>query len=149
VEGVGTCFAWSNRFQVRLGGAAGATFALIALIALLLGACGGSPAGTGEPSATAHERATHESTEAPSTDDDSPTEEQAPEPALCSDGTCSTCGSGLCPSGWYCDESAKGGPACGWLPQCAQKSSCGCMTKVLGSGCSCSDQGSGLHVTCK
>jgi hypothetical protein len=148
VEGVGTCFVWSNRFRVPFrGGSVG--LALFGLCAFLAGACGGSPAGTSEPARAPHEKAASESSDAPSNDEDAPAEEEAPQPALCDDGTCSTCGAGMCPSGWYCDESTKGGPACGWLPQCAQKSSCACLTKVLGAGCSCAEQGSGLHVTCK
>jgi len=74
---------------------------------------------------------------------------ETPKAALCDDGTCSPCGAGVCPSGWYCDESASGGPACGWLPRCAQKSSCACLTSKLGAGCKCSEQDGGLHVTCR
>jgi hypothetical protein len=147
VEGVGTCFVWPNRFRVPFH--SGACLTLLGLCAYLSGACGGSPAGAGEPAATPHEKASRSSSDAPSSDEDSPAEEEAPQAGLCDDGTCSTCGSGMCPTGWYCDESAKGGAACGWLPQCAEKSSCGCLTKVLGSGCSCAEQGNGLHVTCK
>ena len=150
MEGVGTCFVWSNRFRVPFHGGSGVYVALFGLCAGLAGACGGSPAGTGEPAREPHEKASHDSSNTQSSDEDAPAEEEAPQPAaLCDDGTCSTCGSGMCPTGWYCDESAKGGPACGWLPQCAQKSSCGCLTKVLGSACSCTEQGSGLHVACK
>ena len=137
MEGVGLS---SNRFRV---------FSLLALLVAGGSACGGSPAGAGEPAATPHEKASTDTSDAASAEDEAPAEEEAPKPGLCDDGTCSPCGSGMCPSGWYCDESAKGGAACGWLPQCAQKSSCGCLTKVLGSACSCSEQGSGLHVTCK
>ena len=138
MEGVGLS---SNRLGV---------LSLAALFVVgFAGACGGSPAGSGEPAATPHEKAASDASEAPSTEDEGPAEEEAPKPGLCDDGTCSPCGSGMCPTGWYCDESAKGGAACGWLPQCAQKASCGCLTKVLGSVCSCSEQGSGLHVTCK
>ncbi|MEO8903408.1 MAG: hypothetical protein ABI488_14445 [Polyangiaceae bacterium] len=128
-------------------------FGVLSLAALLVvglaGACGGSAAGSGQPARTPHEKAAGESTSSPSAEDEGPAEEEAPKPALCDDGTCSPCGTGICPTGWYCDESAKGGAACGWLPQCVQKPSCGCLTKVLGSACSCSEQGSGLHVTCK
>jgi hypothetical protein len=69
------------------------------------------------------------------------------ETAPCDDGTCTPCGSALCPSGWYCDESAKGGPACGWLPECAQKPTCGCVKRAFG-GCSCEDEGGAAHLTC-
>ena len=147
MEGVGTCLVWSNRFRVSFHGRA--YVALLGLCAYLSGACGGSPAGAGEPARAPHEKTPKNSSDTPSSDEDSPAEEEAPQPGLCDDGTCSTCGSGMCPTGWYCDESAKGGAACGWLPQCTEKSSCGCLTKVLGSGCSCAERGNGLHVTCK
>jgi hypothetical protein len=77
-----------------------------------------------------------------------PTEDDAETRASCDDQTCSPCGSGLCPSGWYCDESASGGPACGWLPQCARASGCACLKRVFGSACTCTETGGGAHVTC-
>ncbi|HEX3775516.1 MAG TPA: hypothetical protein VHV51_13685 [Polyangiaceae bacterium] len=117
-------------------------------LALLLGACGGAAA-TDAPAKTPHE--SHESTAAEdSADDDAPAEEEsAPPRSACDDGSCSPCGTGMCLAGWYCDESASGGAACSWLPQCAQKSSCGCIDRALGSGCKCTEQGGGLHVECK
>lgn len=63
----------------------------------------------------------------------------------CDDGTCTSCGAGHCPIGWYCDESAKGGPACGWLPECTKKPSCACLKRILGG--SCEERGAGLYVT--
>jgi hypothetical protein len=71
----------------------------------------------------------------------------APRGASCDDGTCSVCGSGICPAGWYCDESAPGGAACAWLKECAEKATCGCVTKVLGAACKCRDE-SGIKVSC-
>ena len=65
----------------------------------------------------------------------------------CADGSCFACGSGQCPAGFYCDESAAGGPGCSWLPECAPKSSCACLGRVL-SGCSCSESNGGPRVTC-
>ena len=59
------------------------------------------------------------------------------EAANCDDGTCSTCGSGICPAGWYCDEKASGGGACSWLTECADKPTCACVTRVLGAACKC------------
>jgi hypothetical protein len=144
VEGVGTR---SIGIQVPFVGIGPSAVALG--LVLLATACGGSPAGSSAPAATPHEQATGDSTDTANGDEDAPAEEQAPRAGLCDDGTCSTCGSGICPTGWYCDESAKGGPACGWLPQCAQKSSCGCLTKVLGTACSCNELSHGLHVTCQ
>ena len=115
------------------------------------GACGGTEANSGKAAQSAHEAANadHESGASDSEASDAPAEEEAPKAGPCDDGTCSACGSGVCPTGWYCDESAAGGPACGWLPQCAQKNSCGCLTGKLGSSCKCSEQAGGLHVTCK
>ena len=119
-----------------------------ALGALALAACGGAASSPNSPAETAHESATRPADDATGSDEATPEDEPA-KPALCEDGTCSPCGTGVCPSGWYCDESASGGPACGWLPQCAQKSSCACLAGKLGSGCKCSEQGGGLHVSCK
>ncbi|MFZ5897557.1 MAG: hypothetical protein ACOY0T_41290 [Myxococcota bacterium] len=78
-------------------------------------------------------------------------QEAEPEPARssCDDGGCFACGSGSCPSGWYCDESVSGGAACSWLPGCGAKASCACVSKNLGSDCSCSEESGGPHVTCK
>jgi len=116
---------------------------------LSLGACGGGATSSNASPATAHE-ATREKPGEDAVEDDSPAEEASEAPrSSCDDGTCSACGTGLCPTGWYCDESVSGGPACSWLPQCAQKSSCVCVTGALGSGCKCVEQGGGLHVTCK
>ncbi|HYQ01231.1 MAG TPA: hypothetical protein VER96_21315 [Polyangiaceae bacterium] len=117
---------------------------------LVLAACGGGAAAGSEPPAKAPQATsrTHAEPAADSEEAAVEPEAEAPKAALCDDGTCSPCGAGMCPSGWYCDESASGGPACGWLPRCAQKSSCACLTSQLGSGCKCSEQGGGLHVTC-
>lgn len=121
------------------------------VLSLTLAACGG-----GEPPLVAPPaNARHSDSSAPargdSRADDAPAEEEAPQAGPCDDGTCSSCGAGICPAGWYCDESAKGGPACGWLPACAaaRGTSCACVTGKLGSGCACSEQSGGLHVTCK
>lgn len=73
--------------------------------------------------------------------------ESAPR-AACDDGTCFVCGAGSCPSGWYCDEGAQGGAACSWLPEC-KKTDCACINKVLGSGCSCAEEGGGPHAKCE
>ena len=114
----------------------------------LMAACGGGAA-ENAPAASAHEKASPEPNEASATDDAPAEEESAPPRSSCDDGTCSACGTGMCPTGWYCDESASSGPACSWLPQCAQKSSCNCLTAALGSACKCEEQNGGLHVTCK
>ena len=62
----------------------------------------------------------------------------------CDDGTCTLCGEAQCPAGWYCDESAKGGPACGWLPECAKKPTCACVKKAFPGGCE--ERNGGLYV---
>ncbi|HEV8244180.1 MAG TPA: hypothetical protein VGP93_00290 [Polyangiaceae bacterium] len=117
--------------------------------ALLLG-CGGGSAGS-KPAAAAEGNEKTGASPAASDGHADTEQEEADEPAAkrdpCEDGTCSSCGSGICPSGWYCDESAKGGPACGWLPDCASKLSCGCVSRVF-SSCSCQEKSGGVHVTC-
>src|SRR5688500_3063523 len=97
----------------------------------LLSACGGGtvagkPAEHADPEEDAPEQ-TGDS--APASDEDEAASEP---PALaCADGTCTPCGDGLCPNGWYCDETAKGGAACSWLPECAKKPGCACVERVL------------------
>jgi len=139
VEGVGT--RPKRLFALLVGACA---------YGMLLAACGGG--GSASPAArakTPHEQAHVHTEEADDSEQSAAEPPEAPKAALCDDGTCSPCGAGFCPSGWYCDESASGGPACGWLPKCAQKSSCGCLTGKLGAGCKCSEQNGGLHVTCR
>ena len=120
---------------------------LLTLTLLFVVSCGGAAA-TESPTKTAHEASDAE----PESSSDGEAESEAPPPkkaAACDDGTCSPCGPGMCPTGWYCDESAPGGAACGWLPECAKKSSCGCLTAKLGSSCKCSEQAGGLHLSCQ
>jgi hypothetical protein len=68
----------------------------------------------------------------------------APDP--CRDGTCFVCGDGICPLGYFCDES--GEPACAWLPACAATATCPCVTAALGSACTCQARGDGAFVSC-
>jgi hypothetical protein len=121
-------------------------------MAALLTACGGSApaadsprAGKGEPSDGSGdgEPATDEGSDA-DTDNAASSERSKPS---CDDGTCTPCGEALCPSGWYCDESAPGGPACGWLPECAGKATCGCVKRAF-SDCGCEDRAGSAHVRC-
>lgn len=112
-------------------------------------ACGGT---SPEPKSSASADETYES-EASGDRDTDPGEDGADtEPVAkvdpCADGTCFRCAESVCLSGWYCDEAAPGGPACSWLPDCAAKPSCRCLTKALGASCSCREEGGGLHVTC-
>lgn len=118
-------------------------------LALLCGvatACGGSekPAETAAEKASAHATTSDSSDDAPGASDE--TEPPVPKRATCDDGTCTPCGDALCPTGWYCDESAHGGPACGWLPECAAKAGCACVKKAL--GCACEEKAGAAHVTC-
>jgi hypothetical protein len=138
VEGVGTR---SKRLSALLVGACA--------YCLVLAACGGGAAGSDAPAKAPLEPSNTHSEQVAANDESETEPEAPPKAALCDDRTCSPCGNGVCPSGWYCDESASGGPACGWLPRCAQKSSCSCLTGKLGPGCKCSEQGGGLHVTCQ
>jgi len=123
-------------------------FVAVAFLVAFLAACGGGGGGKpAESSANGAERreAAHESSDQESTSEEASTT-AAPARATCDDGTCSPCGDALCPTGWYCDETAKGGPSCGWLPECAQKSGCACVKKAL--GCACEEEAGGAHVTC-
>jgi len=118
---------------------------------LLLPACGGGSPGVpaesaADTSTSSPEARPRASTAATDANDDGPGPEVSKGPR-CDDGTCSTCGSGICPAGWYCDE--KGGGACSWLAECAQKPTCGCITRVLGAGCKCEATGGGLKVACE
>ncbi|HEY3496334.1 MAG TPA: hypothetical protein VGK73_16655 [Polyangiaceae bacterium] len=114
--------------------------------------CGGST----QPAKEASEGDAERSAAAESGGEDSPADSDSEDKAasaaaekrpVCDDGTCTPCGGALCPSGWYCDESAKGGPACGWLPECVAKPTCACVKRAF-SGCSCEDQGGAAHVSC-
>ena len=121
-------------------------------LALLLPQCGGS-GGSAEPKtvADAETQDAKSSSEGSNSESDDADETSAapekPRGPSCDDGTCSLCGAGICPAGWYCDESAPGGAACAWLKECAEKATCGCVTKVLGSACKCRDE-SGIKVSC-
>ena len=128
-------------------------FPLCLALAVLLPQCGGGAAGSDPKTAASEERDDAERSNADSTaaDAESSTEpataESAPRGPNCDDGTCSVCGSGICPAGWYCDEGAPGGAACSWLTECAEKPSCNCVTKVLGPSCKCRDD-AGIKVSC-
>ena len=122
----------------------------------LLADCGGETATGAEPKSAADDaRASADSNDSSGrTDDDAePASESAAAPERsngtnCDDGTCSKCGNGICPAGWYCDENASGGGACSWLTECAEKPTCACVTRVLGSSCKCREDNGGLKVAC-
>jgi hypothetical protein len=122
------------------------------VIASLLGGCGGSTPAVDSPSSGKEDPSDRHadgeaSTSEGSDDDTEGTASTESEKPTCDDGTCSACGDGLCPSGWYCDESAPGGPACGWLPECAGKATCGCVKRAF-TGCGCEDRAGFAHVRC-
>src|SRR5262245_30809143 len=90
----------------------------------LLAACGG---GAAPPAESPHETSSSEKPASSAARDDDESEssaepESAPAAAACNDATCFSCGSGYCPTGWYCDESGSGGAACSWLPDCGKAS---------------------------
>lgn len=120
---------------------------------LLVAACGSGGSSGTEPKSAADSNDSAQNDSAPSSrdaDDASDATETSAKPRgpSCDDGTCSLCGSGICPAGWYCDEKASGGGACSWLAECAEKATCGCVTRVLGSACKCREEGGGLKVAC-
>lgn len=122
----------------------------VALLAFTAG-CGGSEktavsADGADSSSSSASRDEDAESAGPESDEASADEAPAPK-ASCEDGTCAPCGDALCPSGWYCDESAPGGAACGWLPECAKKPGCACVKKVF-AGCSCEDGGGIPHLSC-
>ncbi len=125
---------------------------LPALLAFLLIQCGGTSATPEAKSADANHEGSASNADETSEDSESASEgssaEGEPQASTCDDGTCSKCGAGICPSGWYCDENASGGPACSWLKECADKPSCSCVTRVLGSSCKCREESGGLKVSC-
>jgi hypothetical protein len=115
----------------------------------LLSACGGAPneaspktAADESPSAASKPSSTRQNQTAATDEAEEP---RGPTGPSCDDGTCSLCGSGICPAGWYCD--AKAG-ACSWLAECAEKPSCSCITRVLGSSCKCDAASGGPKVAC-
>jgi hypothetical protein len=120
-------------------------FGLVALS--VFSACGG---GTTAGKPAEHAEASGDESSEESGEGSGEEEEAASEPPApaCSDGTCTPCGEGFCPNGWYCDQTAKGGAACSWLPECAKKPGCACIERAL-SGCSCEERDGGQHVSCK
>jgi hypothetical protein len=121
--------------------------ALGGALLLSFAGCGGGASDAREP-ATAHAKKSSPASREAESSADEEEEEEAPAALPCADGTCTTCGKGICPAGFYCDESAKGGAACSWLPQCAEHTSCACLGKALGSACKCQEQNGGQHVSC-
>lgn len=116
---------------------------------LVIAACGGAT--TPEASSTPgsdHPRDEDARETAGEAHDEEAAAATAPAKATCDDGSCTPCGGALCPLGWYCDETAAGGPACGWLPECAQKPGCACVKRVL-AACSCEEKAGAAHLSCQ
>lgn len=121
--------------------------ALLATLLALLTGCGGAQ-GTSSRSADDADGSDEGGSLGGSADDAAGDANAGPQGPDCSDGTCFVCGDGMCPVGFFCDEQASGGPACSWLPECADTASCSCVLGVLGSSCSCSDESGGPHLSC-
>ena len=84
------------------------------------------------------------------TADDESSEHSEAEAAAsqCDDGTCFPCADAICPTGYFCDESAAAGPVCEWLPECADSATCSCVLGVVGESCSCDERDGGVYLTC-
>ncbi len=124
----------------------------LALLCLLPQCGGGGPAGSegqaksaADVTSSERDSDSDDSERAAGDDANSDVSADKPQAVACDDGTCSPCGDGICPSGWYCDEKAS---ACSWLTECADKPTCGCVTRVLGSACKCREEAGGLRVAC-
>jgi hypothetical protein len=116
---------------------------------VVLAACGGATTPEASSTPVRDERAHGDSREsARQSSDEEARTEGGPPKATCDDGSCTPCGEALCPLGWYCDESATGGPACGWLPECAQKPGCACVKRAL-PACACEEKAGAAHLSCK
>jgi hypothetical protein len=115
-------------------------------VSLAWPACGGSSPEptTAEHGDTREQQSRNERDDEPSSADSDADEPTIAKKPACDDGTCTLCGDAQCPTGWYCDESAKGGPACGWLPECAKKPTCACVKHAFSGGCE--ERNGGLYV---
>lgn len=114
-------------------------FALPGWVALAA-ACGGAPTPAdgskrAEPSAAQ-----------PAADAAGPATTAPQKRSPCADGSCTECGEGVCPSGYFCVDN-KGKKGCAWLAGCVDKPACGCVSKAL-PACSCKDDAGVARVTC-
>ena len=119
-------------------------------LVLVFAACGGGSTESGPKSADDASNAPDRAADEVSSDEgeargDEKAESRAPAGPSCDDGTCSRCGGGICPAGWYCDEKTS---ACSWLTECADKPTCSCVGRVLGAGCKCREEAGGIKVAC-
>ena len=120
--------------------------AMVLFAGLSSAACGGSSpeSRTAEQAGGESTSPSDESGDGESTETTGSGEAPAAKKASCDDGTCTPCGDAQCPMGFYCDESAKGGAACGWLPECAKKPTCACLKRAF-SG-SCEERSGGVYI---
>ncbi len=106
----------------------------------MLAACGGAPAATDKAKAP-------EPTAPRDPAGASPVATTAPERrSPCADGSCTECGDGVCPSGYFCVDS-KGHKGCAWLAGCVDKPGCACVSKAL-PACACKEDGAAARVSC-
>ena len=131
-------FAFARRAALLLGGLSPGILGLAAL-----GCPAESVPAANSPAASAAEERDPERSRA---------SEKAPQPDLeperpCTNEECVPCGEGLCPEGFFCDES---GPSsgCGWLPDCTSDRSCRCLERRL-PGCKCRQENEGTYLKCE
>lgn len=106
----------------------------------LAAACGGAPSakdGAASPAPT---------TAKASSDGAAPVTTAPQKRSPCADGSCTECGEGICPAGYFCVDN-KGHKGCAWLAGCVDKPACGCVSRALPS-CSCKDDGGVAKVSC-
>jgi hypothetical protein len=112
----------------------------------LLYACGGG-AQASAPKSSGDESSGGDWDEGASPSGDAPMTAEERVESVCADETCTPCGEGFCPSGFYCDESREPA-ACSWLPACVEDASCECVKRTLGAGCECESRSGGSFVSC-
>jgi len=117
-----------------------------ALLLALLHAFGCASAGASARSAGSPDAESEDANAEEASEDTSEDEPAAPAES-CADDSCVPCGAGLCPPGFYCDESAQGGPACGWVPDCPD-SDCDCLARVF-ADCACDAHPAGARLRCE
>ncbi len=118
---------------------------IVATVALLLACCCGC-ASSKHASASPNTYATDET----STTAESATSPRTPALPSCEDGTCFSCGDGICPSGFYCETNATT-TGCAWHPSCPKNPTCTCLRSAIlkDPSCACEDRNGTAFVTCR